>query len=99
MNDPDARVYRGEFENGRPHVLVVLREQGTDKARVLYAYGKRSDRDREGCRRARGRFDGDILTVRLSKTITVKYTFDGDQVAVEYTRVRILTGDLTAEKN
>ena len=99
MKDPDARVYRGEFENGRPHALVVVREQGTDTAKVLYAYEKRPHvaRDREGCRRARGRFKDNILTVKLNKFIRVKYTFDGDKVAVRYRRVNITRGDLMAE--
>ena len=99
LKDPDARVYRGEFDNGRPHALVVVRQQGTNRAKVLYVYGKRpeKDNDSEGCRRARGRFDDNILTVKLNEAIRVKYTFDGDDVAVRYRRVSITRGDLTAE--
>ena len=99
LKDPDAHVYSGVFKNHRPHTLVVVREQGTDKATVLYAYGSRPDRDRdrEGCLHRKGQFDDNVLTVRLRKNITVTYTFDGDQVAVEFRRTILLKGELTAE--
>ena len=94
MKSPETRVYRGQFKAqgvALETALIVTEVTDAGEALVFYVWGRqpRWGIDAPGCTVETGTFDGDTLTVRLQRRLTVTYVFDEDgKASVEYVRKR-----------
>ena len=96
FKNPETRVYRGQFEDGKgvtlDHVLIVAEVTDAGKALAFYVYGKQPKWKikKPGCSPRIGSVDGDTLTLPLRRNrLTVTYVFNDDGTAsVKYVSKR-----------